>query len=293
MFVKFPDDVIKKWASDNIFKALKWGMCPLCGEAVDHHEDCPAKYFNEKYRLEESFVQWLASGERGTASNYLAQTITGIKCGVLGDHENSMMGMVEELRKCRLLFEMCPSIFAKFKTMKHEYFGWQNLANKWEELCAVMDEEIPNWREKVFSTQNGPRADKTEAAIQAIRRNGSLTDAKQVESAIDFRIFQIRRDMPDEESRLLSFKSLERLVPDGSKIVNRNWYAQVYEGKLSLDQIEIDDTYQILEKIFHVFNVSHPTGFIGHSLSVGDIVEIGSNFYYCDPIGFLKLEDFF
>ena len=46
--------------------------------------------------------------------------------------------------------------------------------------------------------------------------------------------------------------------------------------------------------IFYVFNMEHPSGYKGRSLSVSDVVEIflasgGSEFYYCEPIGFKRI----
>lgn len=51
---------------------------------------------------------------------------------------------------------------------------------------------------------------------------------------------------------------------------------------------------QTLEDIFYVFNMEHPSGYKGRSLSVSDVVEIflasgGSEFYYCEPIGFKRI----
>lgn len=44
-----------------------------------------------------------------------------------------------------------------------------------------------------------------------------------------------------------------------------------------------------LERIFYIFNMEIPFGFVGPSLSVSDIVQISADdcnsFYYCDFIG--------
>ncbi len=66
--------------------------------------------------------------------------------------------------------------------------------------------------------------------------------------------------------------------------VDFNKYNQTYEG-----EIEGDDTIQILEKLFEIFNINHPKDFRGHSLSVSDIVILDGVKYYCDSMGWEKI----
>ena len=48
-----------------------------------------------------------------------------------------------------------------------------------------------------------------------------------------------------------------------------------------------------LESIYAKFNVEHPEGFTGHSLSMSDVVELyddaGSAFHYVDRFGFKEI----
>ena len=76
----------------------------------------------------------------------------------------------------------------------------------------------------------------------------------------------------------------DKIVPDFS----HNWeghYNKVFEGELSTQ----DNDLVILEHLFHVFNVDHPDGYKGRSLSVSDIVVIEEGaerrVYYCDSFG--------
>ena len=57
-------------------------------------------------------------------------------------------------------------------------------------------------------------------------------------------------------------------------------YELVYDG-----EIEGSD----IEDAFFVFNVNHPEGYTGRSMSVSDIVEINGTYYFCDAFGFKKL----
>lgn len=62
-------------------------------------------------------------------------------------------------------------------------------------------------------------------------------------------------------------------------------YEYVYEN----DSEKVD-----LEEVFTKFNINHPKDFKGHSLSVGDVVEVEDGgekkLFVCDSIGWKKAE---
>ena len=66
-------------------------------------------------------------------------------------------------------------------------------------------------------------------------------------------------------------------------------YEEVWSG-------EIPGKYKTLDGIFTMFNMYRPDDFHGHSLSVSDIVqtidepEIENGYYYCNSIGWKRLE---
>ena len=76
-------------------------------------------------------------------------------------------------------------------------------------------------------------------------------------------------------------------------------YKLVYTGEI-LDEI-LDDRLQLvdaLDKIFEMFNYTHPEDFKGHSLSVSDIVILTNSdsirkMYYCDLYGWSEISDKF
>ena len=47
---------------------------------------------------------------------------------------------------------------------------------------------------------------------------------------------------------------------------------------------------EILEHFFEVCNLTHPEGYIGHSLSVGDIIELDDKLYICAAFGWKSIE---
>jgi len=63
-------------------------------------------------------------------------------------------------------------------------------------------------------------------------------------------------------------------------------YTLIYEGKVEPNE---NSNIDILEDLFYIFNMKHPSDFKGHSLSVSDIVELDGVCYYCDSTGWKKL----
>ena len=67
-------------------------------------------------------------------------------------------------------------------------------------------------------------------------------------------------------------------------------YEVVYEGETN----SISQDNSILEELFCDFNCGVHPDFKGHSMSVSDIVQLtddkGSRFYYCDPLGWTRLD---
>ena len=97
-------------------------------------------------------------------------------------------------------------------------------------------------------------------------------------------IYQLRRDAPAE----LRFTGLAALksAPDPAN------YEAVYTREVYPD----NDTSRILENFYYIFNEERPGDFVGHSLSVSDIVALKQDgkvsYHYCDSIGFKELPGF-
>ena len=97
-------------------------------------------------------------------------------------------------------------------------------------------------------------------------------------------IYQLRRDAPVE----LRFASLGSLAapPDPAN------YEAIYTREVYPD----DNTGRILENFYYIFNDERPGDFVGHSLSVSDIVALKQDgkvsYHYCDSMGFQELPAF-
>ena len=97
-------------------------------------------------------------------------------------------------------------------------------------------------------------------------------------------IYQLCRDAPVE----LRFANLGSLAapPDPAN------YEAVYTREVYPD----DDTGRILENFYYIFNDERPGDFVGHSLSVSDIVALKQDgkvsYHYCDSMGFQELPAF-
>lgn len=102
-----------------------------------------------------------------------------------------------------------------------------------------------------------------------------------------FAILQIR----NEEVERMAFRSTEDLEKEGIT-PKADHYRLIYTEPLPA----FTDRKQFLERCFARFNIDRPLSFIGHSLSVSDIILIKKNdaiaAFYIEPAGFKKLPKF-
>lgn len=98
-------------------------------------------------------------------------------------------------------------------------------------------------------------------------------------------IFQLNKEMDHYRNYL--FEPWERIEEN----FDFNNYKYVWSGTLEELGIDTPSTNMIwnLDEIFTKFNISKPKDFIGHSLSVSDIVYIDDSYYYCDSFGWTKI----
>ncbi len=123
-----------------------------------------------------------------------------------------------------------------------------------------------DWRDGVFERlSNGEKAEELSEAEKSLKK---------------IRIWQLKSDSDFE----LRFRAYDEVVKASGEPSMAN-YETVYDGEL-----ETND----LEAVYAKFNMDHPNGFTGHSLSISDVVELYdegvSEFYYVDRIGFQKIE---
>lgn len=93
------------------------------------------------------------------------------------------------------------------------------------------------------------------------------------------RVHQLKPDV-DVMMKFIGYDELAKHfgTPDPSD------YQVVYDG-----EVETND----LEDLYTKFNIDHPPGYTGHSLSMSDVVELydasGSSFHYVDRFGFREI----
>lgn len=90
------------------------------------------------------------------------------------------------------------------------------------------------------------------------------------------RVWQLKPDM----DIMIKFIGYDELLEQFGEPDPSN-YRVVYDG-----EVETND----LEQLYAKFNLDHPPGYEGHSLSMSDVVELyddyGSSFHYVDRFGF-------
>lgn len=98
-------------------------------------------------------------------------------------------------------------------------------------------------------------------------------------------IYQINHLRDLHRVKFICSESLEKF--QGSSDIESHIYDKVFVGSVPCSN---------LEEVYTLFNTSYPEGYVGHSLSVSDIVKVCHNqpelemgFYFCDSVGFKKV----
>ena len=99
---------------------------------------------------------------------------------------------------------------------------------------------------------------------------------------INFDIYQLK-EIPENHGYY--FSSLEWIAKYNMK-VELSRYNKIYEGSTE----NTKDIINILENIYRWSNTTiHPNDYKGHSISVSDIIKINDEYWYCDNMGWEKL----
>lgn len=105
---------------------------------------------------------------------------------------------------------------------------------------------------------------------------------------ITYSIYQVK-----ENQRDMLFMPLAGLLRKGFQ-VERKRYGFVYMDRLADEDWQTDQA--LLEEIYCKFNIAHPEGYHGRSLSVSDVVVIRreglEKAYFCDTVGFEEVPEF-
>ena len=99
------------------------------------------------------------------------------------------------------------------------------------------------------------------------------------------KIYQVNTDRDDHRCAFMGLDWLKKAT--GADAPDSAIYDRVYAGEIH---------GSTLEDVYAKFNLDHPADYTGRSMSVSDIVEIESGadvvpgFYFCDTIGFKKVD---
>lgn len=94
-------------------------------------------------------IRWLAIGQHGMSACSIFWKTTGYKPAMillLEDPRGRYPVDPDDLSRCRLLLEQVPYVRDRFQIMEHCGPIWESLVEHWDNLCATMDEEAPEWR---------------------------------------------------------------------------------------------------------------------------------------------------
>ena len=154
---------------------------------------------------------------------------------------------------------------------KHELYKLSLEDSNWWE-CSVTDEKGV-WHDLAWCLDSDYLLD---AVVEVLANMDSVIDEMRKTKKI--RIYQV--DLERDEHHI-AFMQYDFIQKKGFAEPPASIYNMVFDGGIGTDN---------LEKIFSIFNVNHPTGYQGRSLSMSDVVELyddeSSEFYYCDSFGY-------
>lgn len=192
-----------------------------------------------------------------------------------------------------------------------EYAGWEFdggkvEANKQDNRLQIFFDEKPDADTRNELKSNGFRWAPSAGAWQRqLNKNAfyAANDVKSIqplsgERPIDLQrkaaqpkqedTFSIYQLVDGDSTKNYRFESLDRLEAAGLTIIPDN-YKLVYTSPVS-------DETATLDNIFYKFNIDHPDDYMGHSLSVSDIVVLNCNgeetAHYVDSFGFEEVPEF-
>ena len=159
----------------------------------------------------------------------------------------------------------------------------QNMSAADKEQYIESAEMAMDWNDT-----NEPAISKIEHMVYKKLIDERRTEHTREVSSENYKIYQLK---DGEKYHGIRFEPYHMIEAIGINL-NKTDYDLVYEGKIS--EIKGNSIDEKLENIYSKFNryETMPETFMGHSLSISDVVEIGNMAYYVDNIGFKKLSSF-
>lgn len=115
--------------------------------------------------LNEQAINWLLAGERGDSSNAMFDAAFSVELASEGQQNRDHPRDADDLARCRLLVDSCTHVRTQFAAISALSPVWGRIIENWDEICAAMDAELPEWRlhGKRWPAQN------TNAFIETLR----------------------------------------------------------------------------------------------------------------------------
>ena len=96
-----------------------------------------------------------------------------------------------------------------------------------------------------------------------------------------YEIYQLDLDYGELIVRDFAFRGYEEVERDNLEI-KKDPYKLVYTLEAN-EELSLDD-------LFYIFNMQRPEDYRGRSLSVSDVVKNDEGYWYCDSVGWVKLD---
>lgn len=104
----------------------------------------------ESFNIPQSAIRWLEEGHRGLSSETIFVAMTGVPLIEADDLSHPLD--VSDFLRCRRLIEAVPEFAERREELKALSAHWKILTEHWDELCASVDAEAPEWREQSIAS---------------------------------------------------------------------------------------------------------------------------------------------
>ena len=91
------------------------------------------------------------------------------------------------------------------------------------------------------------------------------------------KIYQIDTEKDKDSVKFCSFEETKAAIG----AIDPGIYSKVFDGTVECESNE---------EVFTKFNIDMPVAHLGHSLSISDVLEADGEFYFCDSVGFEKID---
>jgi len=102
-------------------------------------------------------IEWLASGERGTSSEFMFYALTGIPVGSSRPYVPHPSDP-DDFKRCEKLLRKCPEFRDRLGEMCVASQVWAKLVDNWGKLVDLIEEESPGVLSGEHNHGSAPRA---------------------------------------------------------------------------------------------------------------------------------------